>query len=317
MSVASRAVAFRGSAPARRLAPRAARHRRGPAPRGPPSRASSDDDARSSSSSSAPWWSLLDRVHILVFNPEAPDEAVYTTSRRTDDAASNDFVAFESLQDASRACVRVSDQLGEMPVVDSVDPRVVAFLADACGYGVDAVPAGAPFEPPEVIIDETDGSLAGGVLDDGELAISTADLRRYVAGADDFDYTNDEGGPEDHSDHSEEDDTDDSALELEAARRRAASAVSGALRAPAAGIRGAVAGAAAAPARAMRTPMRVVARAMRDAAGAPREGARLDPAWDERVHMPDAARAMYRALIVIAGERLAEAGEEEEKAEGE
>ena len=33
--------------------------------------------------------------------------------------------------------------------------------------------------------------------------------------------------------------------------------------------------------------------------------------------MPDAARAMYRALIVIAGERLAEAGEEEEKAEGE
>ena len=314
MSVASRAVAFRGSALARRLAPRAARHRRGPAPRGP-SRASSDDDARSSSSS-APWWSLLDRVHILVFNPEEPDEAVYTTSRRTDDAASNDFVAFESLQDASRACVRVSDQLGEMPVVDSVDPRVVAFLADACGYGVDAVPAGAPFEPPEVIIDETDGSLAGGVLDDGELAISTADLRRYVAGADD-EYTNDEGGPEDHFDAAEEDDTDDSALELEAARRRAASAVSGALRAPAAGIRGAVAGAAAAPARAMRTPMRVVTRAMRDAAGAPREGARLDPAWDERVHMPDAARAMYRALIVIAGERLAEAGEEEEKAEGE
>jgi hypothetical protein len=69
----------------------------------------------------------------------------------------------------------------------------------------------------------------------------------------------------------------------------------------------------------MRTPMRVVTRAMRDAAGAPREGARLrlDPAWDERVHMPDAARAMYRALIIIAGERLAEAGEEEDKAEGE
>ena len=136
-----------------------------PRPRGPPSRVVRRRRAIFSSSS-APWWSLLDRVHILVFNPEEPDEAVYTTSRRTDDAASNDFVAFESLQDASRACVRVSDQLGEMPVVDSVDPRVVAFLADACGYGVDAVPAGAPFEPPEVIIDETDGSLA----DDGELA---------------------------------------------------------------------------------------------------------------------------------------------------
>ena len=90
--------------------------------------------------------------------------------------------------------------------------------------------------------------------------------------------------------------------------------MSGALRAPAAGIRGAVAGGRRprGDADAVR-----VARAMRDAAGAPREGARLDPAWDERVHMPDAARAMYRALIFIAGERLAEAGEEEEKAEGE
>ena len=33
------------------------------------------------------------------------------------------FAAFESMQDALRASVRVSDQLGEMPVVDTVDPR--------------------------------------------------------------------------------------------------------------------------------------------------------------------------------------------------
>ena len=242
-------------------------------------------------------------MHILVFNPEAPDEAVYTTSRRTDDAASNDFVAFESLQDASRACVRVSDQLGEMPVVDSVDPRVVAFLADACGYGVDAVPAGAPFEPPEVIIDETDGSLAGGVLDDGELAISTADLRRYVAGADDFDYTNDEGGPGgSFRSFRQEDDTDDSALELEAARRRAASAVSGALRAPAAGIRGAVAGAAAA-----RTgdadAVRASSRAMRDAAGAPRGGREARPGVGrEGTHARRRARDVPRAHSHRGGE---------------
>lgn len=84
------------------------------------------DDTPSSSSSSA-WWELLREVHILVFNAETEREAIYTTSRRSGEFAANDFVAFESMQDALRASVRVSDQLGEMPVVDSVDPRWGGF----------------------------------------------------------------------------------------------------------------------------------------------------------------------------------------------
>ena len=59
----------------------------------------------------------------MVFNPDTEREAIYTTSRRSADFAANDFVAFEAVADAARAAVRISDQLGEMPVVDAVDPR--------------------------------------------------------------------------------------------------------------------------------------------------------------------------------------------------
>ena len=123
-------------------------------------------------------------MHVLVFNPETDEEALYTTSRRDGDFAANDFVAFESLRDATRASVRVSDQLGEMPIVDTLDPRVVAFLADRCGYGVDVVPAGAPFDPPAVLIDESDALDAEATKghETDELAISTVDLQKYLAG---------------------------------------------------------------------------------------------------------------------------------------
>ena len=140
MSTTRACAANRGSSTlasgASRLAARRARAT-------PLPRASSSEDA-----STSPWWASLPAVHVLVFNPETDEEALYTTSRRDGDFAANDFVAFESLQDATRASVRVSDQLGEMPIVDTLDPRVVAFLADRCGYGVDVVPAGAPFDPP-------------------------------------------------------------------------------------------------------------------------------------------------------------------------
>ena len=134
MSTTRACAANRGSSTlasgASRLAARRARAT-------PLPRASSSEDA-----STSPWWASLPAVHVLVFNPETDEEALYTTSRRDGDFAANDFVAFESLRDATRASVRVSDQLGEMPIVDTLDPRVVAFLADRCGYGVDVVPAG-------------------------------------------------------------------------------------------------------------------------------------------------------------------------------
>ena len=130
-------------------------------------------------------------VHILVFSPETTDEAVYTTSRRDGDSATNSFVAFEDLRDATRTSVSVSDQLdgNELPTVDSVDPRVIIFLADSCGYGVEVVPAGSEFEPPATVIEDFRRSYAGDDDDDGEeagdltseLAISTVDLQRYLS----------------------------------------------------------------------------------------------------------------------------------------
>jgi hypothetical protein len=138
-----------------------------------------------------PWWHSLPVVHILVFSPETTDEAVYTTSRRDGDSATNSFVAFEDLRDATRTSVSVSDQLdgNELPTVDSVDPRVIIFLADSCGYGVEVVPAGSEFEPPATVIEDFRRSYAGD--DDGgedgagdltsELAISTVDLQRYLS----------------------------------------------------------------------------------------------------------------------------------------
>ena len=130
-------------------------------------------------------------VHILVFSPETTDEAVYTTSRRDGDSATNSFVAFEDLRDATRTSVTVSDQLdgNELPTVDSVDPRVIIFLADSCGYGVEVVPAGSEFEPPATVIEDFRRSYAGDDDDGGEdagdltseLAISTVDLQRYLS----------------------------------------------------------------------------------------------------------------------------------------
>ena len=142
------------------------------------------------SDSVQPWWHSLPVVHILVFSPETTDEAVYTTSRRDGDSATNSFVAFEDLRDATRTSVTVSDQLdgNELPTVDSVDPRVIIFLADSCGYGVEVVPAGSEFEPPATVIEDFRRSYAGD--DDGgdgareltsELAISTVDLQRYLS----------------------------------------------------------------------------------------------------------------------------------------
>ena len=139
--------------------------------------------------SSSPWWASLPAVHVLVFHPESDDEALYTVSRRDGDFAANDFVAFQSLRDATRASVVVSDLCGEMPVVDTVDVRVVVFLAEQCGYGVDVVPTGTAFEPPGVLIDEakTSTSQANNKHKTNEpLAISTADLKRYLADGGDF-----------------------------------------------------------------------------------------------------------------------------------
>ena len=240
-----------------------------------------------------PWWHSLPVVHILVFSPETEDEAVYTTSRRDGDTAANSFVAFEDLRDATRASVAVSDQLDgcEMPTVDSVDPRVMIFLADSCGYGVEVVPAGGEFEPPATVIDDFRRSYEaeGGAEDersrsrDGtdELAISTVDLQRYLS----------DGGalpvlpPEEDDARSSEAalEAEDGARTLEA-RRAAAEAVRSALAGSVANLSGSVrlAAGVGGKVKSMLTPMRRVQRSMRGAS------------------------AMYEALMGIAERRKGE-----------
>ena len=239
-----------------------------------------------------PWWHSLPVVHILVFSPETEDEAVYTTSRRDGDTAANSFVAFEDLRDATRASVAVSDQLDgcEMPTVDSVDPRVMIFLADSCGYGVEVVPAGGEFEPPATVIDDFRRSYEaeGGAEDarsrsrDGteELAISTVDLQRYLS----------DGGalpvlPEEDDARAKEAaaEAEDGARTLEA-RRAAAEAVRGALTGSVSNLTGSVrlAAGGGGKVKSMLTPMRRVQSSMQGAS------------------------TMYKALMGIAERRKGE-----------
>jgi len=238
----------------------------------------------------SPWWHSLPVVHILVFSPETEDEAVYTTSRRDGDTATNSFVAFEDLRDATRASVAVSDQLDgcEIPTVDSVDPRVMIFLADSCGYGVEVVPAGGDFDLPATVIDDFRRSYEreGGAEDerdergwngtDGdELAISTVDLQRYLS----------DGGalPVLPEDDVEGRGRDAEARTLEA-RRAAAEAVRGALTGSVSNLTGSVRRAAGVggKVKSMLTPMRRVQSSMRGAS------------------------AMYEALMGIAERRKGE-----------
>jgi hypothetical protein len=238
------------------------------------------------SDSVQPWWHSLPVVHILVFSPETTDEAVYTTSRRDGDSATNSFVAFEDLRDATRTSVTVSDQLdgNELPTVDSVDPRVIIFLADSCGYGVEVVPAGSEFEPPATVIEDFRRSYAGD--DDGgdgageltsELAISTVDLQRYLS----------DGGampvlPEDdvdvEADHSER---------TREARRAAAGAMRDVLTGSVSDLSGSVKRVAGVGGvvRSVLTPMRRVQRSMQGAS------------------------AMYQALMGIAERRKGDSGD--------
>ena len=239
------------------------------------------------SDSVQPWWHSLPVVHILVFSPETTDEAVYTTSRRDGDSATNSFVAFEDLRDATRTSVTVSDQLdgNELPTVDSVDPRVIIFLADSCGYGVEVVPAGSEFEPPATVIEDFRRSYAGD--DDGgedgagdltsELAISTVDLQRYLS----------DGGA---MPVLPEDDVDVEADHLERtreARRAAAGAMRDVLTGSVSDLSGSVKKVAGVGGvvRSVLTPMRRVQRSMQGAS------------------------AMYQALMGIAERRKGDSGD--------
>lgn len=260
--------------------------------------------------SSSPWWASLQDVHVLVFHPESDDEALYTVSRRDGDFAANDFVAFQSLRDATRASVVVSDLCGEMPVVDTVDVRVVVFLAEQCGYGVDVVPTGTAFELPGVLIDETKNNKS---QDDNKhntneprSAISTADLKRYLADGGDFAASTSSSREGEENSDAVSSSSETETIETHHARVRAAAVMRSALATPVRRIRGAVREVTTSPAHAMMTPMRQIIRSVRFASGVPTGTENLDPSWGEETPMPLAAQAVYRALIVLAEQRIRE-----------
>lgn len=199
-------------------------------------RATSGDDASSSSSSSSSGrWEELEQIYLCVFDLDDPErEAIYTTSRRDDDRAVNAFVCFETMDDALRAAMAISEVARDMPAVDSAPPAALTLLSMSAGYEVEFVPRGAPFEVPSTIIDETT------TIGRDDLAMSADDLAAYLSGG---------GRAASADDESVEDDAES----LRSARAEAAMAMRDALRAPARRVRDATASSARAPVAGART----------------------------------------------------------------
>lgn len=167
-------------------------------------------------------WEALEQVYLLVFDLDTPREAIFTTSARSSDAATNAFVVFESMEEALRCAMRVSEVARDMPAVDSAPPAAVRLLCAASGYEVEFVRAedGDGFDVPEVIVDE------GETLDgDGALAMSAADLEAYL------------GGRSTKKEIVKEKEEEDDPARVDEARTIAARAVRDALRAPVTRVR--------------------------------------------------------------------------------
>ena len=181
----------------------------------------------------------LETVFLIVFNLGEPNEALYTTSSRHADIPRNDFLSFVSMQDAIKASVLISDQTNLMPVVESVSVDVVMFLCSRSGFGVELVEVGEIWTPPSVVIEdeealsEDNGSIDGEKEDDNnELAISSADLEKYLADGGSFREEIREQFYAMEEEEEEEEEEETVKTELDDARRTAAYAVQSAATRP-------------------------------------------------------------------------------------
>ncbi|CAL6284793.1 unnamed protein product [Bathycoccus prasinos] len=132
----------------------------------------------------------LEKVFLIVFNSGAANEALYTTSSRELDVPRNDFLCFASMRDALRASVLISEQTDLMPVVEGVSADVVLFLCSRSGFGAEVIGEGERWTPPGVVIEDDDAlveDMSSNSRSDSsssgeeELAISSADLEKYLA----------------------------------------------------------------------------------------------------------------------------------------
>jgi hypothetical protein len=103
----------------------------------------------------SPWWMALDVLFVLTFNPGSADEGIYTTTTTVADSEPprHAFVAFQDVVSAESLAVRVAAQAGKACVVQGVPPLALLLLGREAGYTVEAVPRGAPWERPDVLLE--------------------------------------------------------------------------------------------------------------------------------------------------------------------
>ncbi len=189
----------------------------------------------------------LEKVFLIVFNSGQANEALYTTSSREFDVPRNDFLCFASMRDALRASVLISEQTDLMPVVEGVSADVVLFLCSRSGFGAEVIGEGERWTPPGVVIEDddalvedmssdsrSDGSSSSG---EEELAISSADLEKYLADGGSFreeirEQFYDDDDDDDSVEEEQKETKEVTAADLEDARRIAAYAVQSAAAKP-------------------------------------------------------------------------------------
>ena len=188
----------------------------------------------------------LEKVFLIVFNSGQANEALYTTSSREFDVPRNDFLCFASMRDALRASVLISEQTDLMPVVEGVSADVVLFLCSRSGFGAEVIGEGERWTPPGVVIEDdaalvedmssdsrSDGSSSG----EEELAISSADLEKYLADGGSFreeirEQFYDDDDDDDSVEEEQKETKEVTTADLEDARRIAAYAVQSAAAKP-------------------------------------------------------------------------------------
>ena len=189
----------------------------------------------------------LEKVFLIVFNSGQANEALYTISSREFDVPRNDFLCFASMRDALRASVLISEQTDLMPVVEGVSADVVLFLCSRSGFGAEVIGEGERWTPPGVVIEDddalvedmssdsrSDGSSSSG---EEELAISSADLEKYLADGGSFreeirEQFYDDDDDDDSVEEEQKETKEVTAADLEDARRIAAYAVQSAAAKP-------------------------------------------------------------------------------------
>ena len=188
----------------------------------------------------------LEKVFLIVFNSGQANEALYTTSSREFDVPRNDFLCFASMRDALRASVLISEQTDLMPVVEGVSADVVLFLCSRSGFGAEVIGEGERWTPPGVVIEDNDAlveDMSSDSRSDGsssgeeELAISSADLEKYLADGGSFreeirEQFYDDDDDDDSVEEEQKETKEVTAADLEDARRIAAYAVQSAAAKP-------------------------------------------------------------------------------------